>query len=906
LTTLAAAAFLLASMSAAAQGTPPSPAALPPLVRDLLDAEPPARTRLLEERAPELGPDVAKGLLDAGAQRRRANDPEGALAAFDLAREVADRKGLLRDAGRARTQAAQMLSALGRHGDALLLVEEARALFVRIGDAEQETRTILNRGILWRFMGDLDASLAAYEEARRRAEALGEARLVVIALNNTAVLHLNRGDLRSSLAALEQAVALQQGPPDQLTLDLLTNLGTVHHMQGNLQLAAEYLERSLAAHDKSDLFGTIHERTNLANVYVSLGRPGEARDLLETAAAAAEKAGTWERVARARTALGRLLLHTRPKEAEAEAEKAVAAARESNTPDALIFALVLLADVERGRGRAEASLRAADEAVAAAERLGSESRLDAAATVQGLALAALGRDGEAAAAFERAIRAIETQRERVAGGETEREAFLETRTGPYQGLLELHARRGRTEPALAQAERARARTLVDVLGQGRSRLDALLGPGERERQRTLRETLARAGAEAQRERQAARADPKRLAAAEERLEDARREHEAFRAAAFVAHPEMRARSGQAAPWTLEQTRALLDDRTLIASYAVTEDNVYLFTLSRTGGLRLHHLAAGPRDLEARTREFRQGLAGRDLGVRALARTLCDALLGPARAELRRHSRLLIVPDGPLWELPFQALECSPGRYLLEERAVAYAPSLTALREMSRRTAPRTAPRSLLALANPALDETRRRQVAALHRDAALAPLPEAEEEARAVGRLYGARSAVYLGSEAREPRFKAHAGRYRLLHFAAHGILNDASPLYSHLVLAHPAPGEKDDGLLEAWEIMELDLDADLAVLSACETGRGRVSRGEGLIGLSWAFSVAGCPTTVVSQWKVDSRSTSRLMQEFHRRLAAGRPTADALRGAALAVKADPGNAHPFYWAGFIVMGLGW
>ena len=152
---------------------------------------------------------------------------------------------------------------------------------------------------------------------------------------------------------------------------------------------------------------------------------------------------------------------------------------------------------------------------------------------------------------------------------------------------------------------------------------------------------------------------------------------------------------------------------------------------------------------------------------------------------------------------------------------------------------------------------------------------------------------------------KSEAGRHRLLHFAAHGLLNDASPMYSQLVLARPAAGEADDGRLEAWEIMEMDLHADVAVLSACDTGRGRQGRGEGLIGLSWAFSVAGCPTTVVSQWKVDSRSTSKLMLAFHGALADGRAAADALRAAALRVKADRRYAHPFYWAGFIVVGPG-
>lgn len=607
-----------------------------------------------------------------------------------------------------------------------------------------------------------------------------------------------------------------------------------------------------------------------------------------------------------RAHLSRLLLtERRLDDAGAESERAVALGRASNL-DALVAALSMLAEVDVSRGRPEAALHAAEEAIGSAERMSSERRQAEAWHAKGLALAALGRDDEAAEAFERSIRAIESQREQVAGAESERQRFLESRVAPYERLLELHARHGRAEAALAQAERARARALVEALSSRRTQLDALLGPEEQDRQRGLRETLAREGAEAQRQHRQTPPDVARLAAAEERLGDARHKYEAFRIAAFASHPEMRARSGQAAPWQLDDTRSLIDDRTLVAAYAVTDERTYLFALTRAGGLRLHVLKVGRRALEQQTREFRQALADRDLGLRVAARRLCETLLGPIRAPLRASTRLLVVPDGPLWELPFQALECSPGRYVLEERAVAYAPSLTALREMSRRTTPRAGPASLLALGDPLVDEGRRRQMAALYRDATLGPLPEAAAEVQALGRLYGRGSVVYVGGEARESRVKAEAPRHRLLHFAAHGILNDASPLYSQLVLAPPAPGEADDGLLEAWEIMEMDLAADLAVLSACETGRGRVGRGEGLIGMSWAFSVAGCPTTVVSQWKVDSRSTSRLMLQLHRRLAAGRPMAEALRAAALAVKADPRRAHPFYWAGFIVVGLGW
>jgi CHAT domain-containing protein len=133
--------------------------------------------------------------------------------------------------------------------------------------------------------------------------------------------------------------------------------------------------------------------------------------------------------------------------------------------------------------------------------------------------------------------------------------------------------------------------------------------------------------------------------------------------------------------------------------------------------------------------------------------------------------------------------------------------------------------------------------------------------------------------------------------------LNNASPLYSHLVLAQ---SEKEDGLLEAWELMQMDLQADLAVLSACETARGKFGAGEGVIGLSWALFVAGVPSTVVSQWKVESAATRDLMIGFHRQLQNAKTTkAAALRAAALAVLKKPATSHPFYWAGFVLVGNG-
>ncbi|HKQ51956.1 MAG TPA: CHAT domain-containing protein, partial [Pyrinomonadaceae bacterium] len=152
------------------------------------------------------------------------------------------------------------------------------------------------------------------------------------------------------------------------------------------------------------------------------------------------------------------------------------------------------------------------------------------------------------------------------------------------------------------------------------------------------------------------------------------------------------------------------------------------------------------------------------------------------------------------------------------------------------------------------------------------------------------------------------SGRFRILHFATHALLDDQNPMYSRIVLSQSAGTGPEDGLLEAREILELDLRADLVVLAACQTAGGRVGAGEGIIGTSWAFFVAGSSSTVATQWKVESARAADLMVEFHRNLlkrgGGGRAMskAQALRQAALKQLHGPYN-HPAYWAAFIIIG---
>jgi CHAT domain-containing protein len=440
---------------------------------------------------------------------------------------------------------------------------------------------------------------------------------------------------------------------------------------------------------------------------------------------------------------------------------------------------------------------------------------------------------------------------------------------------------------------------------------------EREQERRLKSELTLINARLSRITQSRSPDARLISELNPRLEKARLDYEAFQTSLYSTHPELRIHRGEAPIIRAQELTTLMPSpASALLEYVMTEDVTYLFTVTKSSDKRdadvqVFSLPVKRAELSEQIESLRRRLAGRDLGFRDAARRLYDLLLKPAQAQLRGKTNLVIAPDDKLWELPFQALLDDRARYVLENSAVSYAPSLTVLREMAkakRRGAEKTRT-NLLAFGNPAIGKETTARAELTPRADKLDPLPEAESEVKGLGRLYGAaRSKIYIGAEASEDRAKTEAGDFQVLHFATHGVLNNAAPMYSHLVLAQ---GDKnEDGLLEAWELTQMDLHADLAVLSACETARGRFGAGEGVIGLSWAMFVAGVPTTVVSQWKIESASTRDLMLGFHQGLRAPShkpaPKAEALRQAALKLMKNPATSHPFYWAGFVLVGDGW
>ncbi|MGH9429243.1 MAG: CHAT domain-containing protein, partial [Terriglobia bacterium] len=307
--------------------------------------------------------------------------------------------------------------------------------------------------------------------------------------------------------------------------------------------------------------------------------------------------------------------------------------------------------------------------------------------------------------------------------------------------------------------------------------------------------------------------------------------------------------------------------------------------------------------------FRQMLASRHPDFAEPSRELYDLLIKPAESQLLGISTIGIVPDGVLWELPFQALQTRENHYLIEDSSIFFSPSLSVLKELDGRRGAGDGQISLLAFANPLVGANSLAGLQEARNGERLVSLPDAEIEVRSLTQFFGAnRSDIFIGVNADEKTFKSQAPTHNVIHCATHGILDNNHPLYSYLLFSKADSDGGDDGLLEAREIMNLGLNADLVVLSACETARGRVGAGEGMIGMSWAFFAAGCRATVVSQWKVNSASTAEWMTGFYQAL---RQTndgknivkADALRLAMLRTMKDRRYGHPFYWAGFILIG---
>ena len=473
----------------------------------------------------------------------------------------------------------------------------------------------------------------------------------------------------------------------------------------------------------------------------------------------------------------------------------------------------------------------------------------------------------------------------------------------YLKHFELVAREGNVERALSVLERVRGRTAAALLEN-----KVTFSHNESEQVRTLDDDVSELQLQLMRSESAqARAGLlDQLVEYERRLEWTRTNQ---RESTF---------GWKEKPANLETIQATLRPDEVILEYVLSEPHSYCLWISKMRG-GIQTLPAGRKNIEDLTRKYLAETRARKNDI-PLAKQLYTVLLGSLPREAAKE-RLVVVPDGILHLLPFDALHDSTGAFLVETRTVSYAPDSTVLTVLRNTTETQELRQTFLGVGDvPYQDQggvaARLNQPAGVKQrllrgfsDAFGTPLedlPQTREEVVESDKIMGNDGVLLLGSQATETAFKSEPLEdFKIVHIAAHGFADTHFPERSGLVLGVD-PRSHDDGLLQVGEIMRLHFNADLVTLSACDTGVGKLEGEEGMTDLADAFLVSGAKAVVASLWSADDTYTLDLMERFYTHIAEGQDKAAALRQAKLDLLAKYGRqVPPYYWGAFVLIGDG-
>jgi CHAT domain-containing protein len=552
---------------------------------------------------------------------------------------------------------------------------------------------------------------------------------------------------------------------------------------------------------------------------------------------------------------------------------------------------------------------------------------------------------EARTLFERAVEVLESRRGRI--GSAEARAFLVAQfKAAYEGLIQSLVALDDLPGAFGASERARARSLVDLLSEARVDVRQGVEPALLARERQLQERL-NANAEAQTKLLSGKHSAREAEAAAKEIDTVTTEYHEVEASIRAVSPHYAALT-RPQPLTLAEMQwQVLDKDSLLLEYSLGEEASFLFAVTQDS-IKSYRLP-GRAQIEALARQTYEALTARNKHSATetaqqrnarilkaednypnLATRLSQMILAPAVPELGAK-RLVIVADGDLLQIPFGALADpaeSNEQALILNHEIVSLPSASVIAIQRQELANRKpAVKQLALFADPVFEQNDERVTAMTRpenaRDVSLErAMTEAAigDDRSKIQRLPFSRTEAHaiLAFTRRDDSLKAldfdasksmamssELSRYRILHFATHALLNNDHPELSGIVLSLiDRQGRSVDGFLRLNEIYNLNLSADLVVLSACETGLGKQIKEEGLIGLARGFMGAGAQRVVSSLWKVDDEATAELMSRFYQKmLKEGEPPSAALRHAQIDMSREKRWRAAYFWAGFQMAG---
>jgi len=872
----------------------------------------------------------ARDLAGAGRTLNRIARIHCDRGSFETARKVfAMAKGML-DRAADRAALAELYKNLGVLEDltghptlAIEYAEKSLALYRELNDVLGQGHGMNNLGVIQESLGRYDAAIGLYRQAGEKYDQAGNRRYQAIALANIGKVHLVRGNyikaLEQTRAALAIARELELRP---LMALMLGNLGAIYGRLGDDEQAVQQFEEALSLNEAD---GRLREsalnRRSLGQIHIRRREFDRAIEQYESARKTLAEIGERASLGAVEFSLGSTaILQSRWQAAEEHLTAALEIARELKQPEAEARAHMFLGQMRLRRGKFWAAVRPLRRALEIAETLQLPDSTVLSCEFLSYTYRKVGKLDSAIQMSKRAIAETEKLRGTIESDDLKAGLFSRF-VGGYGRLTELYLEKHRRtqkrrylNKAFEVLEQGRARSLLEMLARAGASITSGAPPELVEQEQLLERR--RKDLSLKLKKSAPGADRVKLT---KELKELGQEQNRLAAQIRQSHPDYaKIKYPEAA--SLKQVQAALADDEILLEYSFGVDQSRIWAIDRRW-VTLHRFDGAT--VREAVPNYRDTL--RDPLVRGLTRArrkllekqLYQQLIKPAAKRLVGKKRVLVAPQDELYALPFEALRRPDGSYLADHWTFLYTPSATLLVELARKPKQRTAERRpYLAFADPVFapdDDPSKLPEGALR----LERLPGTASEVRAAAQALGAEpeSAVFLRERAQEAALKKlDLSSVRFLHFATHGLLGEEVDWLGQPALALDLAGSRDeDGLLTMEEVFNLRLDADAVLLSACNTGRGRQVRGEGVMGLTRAFFYAGTPVVVVSLWPVSDESTSKLISELSARLARGERVADALAGARRALRSTRKSDrwgrrylpydHPFYWAPFVVLG---
>jgi len=809
-------------------------------------------------------------------------------------------------------------------GRAEALYREAADGMQGTGDERGEVLARLYLAHFLRFRGRVEEARPELEKARMAAEIFGDQVLLARVRVGFAAQWIVESEYGRALISLKdaEAVVFPEGPTD-LQSTILSLEGNAYWALGLYEDAMDVYAREAELLRRSgNLFMEASPRYNIALLAARLQGVGRmehgeylrfAKEALDTALSVGHR----ELELRSRLLMAQEL---EPGRAVEELRRTLALSRDLGDRSSALLSMRLLAERLWRFGpdsRVEA-VRLLDEAIDEARTRGDRDQIARGLCVRATLAGESGLREQWLADARSGIEAIESIRDLQPDGTVRARVFGEWTFFYYRfagtllaGMPSSTDPAGDLELAYQTMERMRARVLLDKLDSAEAH------PRRRDDEAGRRrdEVLAEIAALQRRLLDRSLGERERMTALA-RVEDLERQEASLRDAIARDDPDFAIVRAPSIP-SLGEIRSLLSPGQALLSFQLSTSELSSRRRTNNGGswvtvVTLESVSVFPlpeKDtLEEQIAVFLGLFRHRDgSGNRAAERLYADVLREALSGVDAAVKHLVIVPDGRLHRIPFSALrDDRSGMPLAERYEISYAPSVTLWARWKREGYNSSPPQRVLAFANPPLetpgDGEEYRGEGSWLEGIRLSPLIRAVEEAGNLARAISRDGRVLAGDLATERTLKdADLSEYGILHFATHAVVDREKPGRSAVLLA---PGDaEEDGLLQFREIVDLDLDGQVVILSACRTASGTLIEGEGLLGLSRAFFLAGARAVVGSLWPVRDDETERLMREFSGQLATGRSLAAALAAARRSRIAAGAPAEA--WAGLVVLGDG-